>query len=65
MGYAPTSTGQLCPFDFAKPRMSSRTLDVFGEAVQMAAELWERGSEDERISDAMQRICAHNATILG
>jgi len=65
MGYAPTSTGQLRPFDFAKPRMSSRTLDVFDEAVQMAAELWERGSEDERISDAMQRICAHNATILG
>ncbi len=65
MGYAPTAAGQLRPFDFAKPRMSSRTLDVFNEALHMAAELWERGSEDERISDAMRRICAHNATILG
>ncbi len=65
VGYAPTTAGQLRPFDFAKPRMSSRTLDVFDEALEMAAELWERGSEDERVTDAMQRICAHNATILG
>lgn len=65
MGYAPTAAGQLRPFDFRKPRMSSRTLDVFDEALHIAVELWERGSEDERVTDAMQRICAHNAAILG
>ena len=64
MGYAPTAAGQLRPFDFAKPRMSSRTLEVFDEALHMAVELWERGSRDERITDAMRRTCAQNATLL-
>ena len=44
--------------------MSSRTLDVFDEALEMAEELWERGSDDERISDTMRRTCAHSAALL-
>ena len=64
MGYAPTAAGQLRRFDFGTPGMSSRTLDVFDEARQMATELWERGSQDERVTVAMRRICAHNATLL-
>lgn len=64
MGYAPTAAGQLRPFDFVMPRMSSRTLDVFDKAIEMATELWERGSQDERVTVSMRRICAANASLL-
>jgi hypothetical protein len=44
--------------------MSSRTLDVFDDALEMAVELWERGSDSDRISETMRRVCAQNAALL-
>lgn len=64
MLYAPTADGQLPPRTFARPLVTSDTLDVWDDAREAAALLWARGADDPRVSDDMRAICAGNAGAL-
>jgi hypothetical protein len=64
MLYAPTADGQLPPRTFARPLVTSDTLDVWEDAREAASLFWGRGADDPRVSDDMRAICADNARAL-
>ncbi len=64
MLYAPTADGQVPPRVFALPHATSDTLDVWDDARMAARELWQRASDDARVSDDVRRFSAANANAL-
>ena len=65
MLYAPAADGQLPSRSFALPPATADTLDVWEDARMAARELWQRASDDGRVSEDMRRASAGNATALG
>ena len=64
MLYAPSADGQVPSRAFTLPPATADTLDVWDEARMAAAEVWQRGSDDGRVSDDVRRLCAANAKVL-
>jgi hypothetical protein len=64
MLYAPAADGQVLPRTFAPPHATADTLDVWDDARAAARELWQRASDDARISDDVRTIAAANANAL-
>jgi hypothetical protein len=64
MLYAPTADGQLPPRTFAPPHATADTLEVWDDARAAAHELWQRASDDARVSDDIRRLSAANANAL-
>lgn len=65
MLYAPAADAQVLPRTFAPPHATADTLEVWDEARAAARELWQRASDDARVSDDVRTISAANAKALG
>jgi len=64
MLYAPAADGQLPARTFALPPVTADTLDVWDDARLAAREVWQRSSDDGRLSDDLRRSSAANARAL-
>jgi hypothetical protein len=64
MLYAPTADGQVPPRTFAPPHATADTLEVWDDARAAARELWQRASDDARVSDGVRTLSAANASAL-
>ncbi len=64
MLYAPSADGQVLPRIFALPHATADTLDVWHDARMAARELWQRASDDGRLSDDIRSSSAANARAL-
>lgn len=64
MLYAPSADGQVAPRSFARPLATAVTLDVWDDARAAARELWQRASDDSRVSDDVRAVAAANAKAL-
>ncbi len=64
MLYAPAADGQVPARAFAPPHATADTLEVWDDARAAARELWQRASDDARVSDEMRTVSAANATAL-
>jgi hypothetical protein len=64
MLYAPSADGQVPSRIFGLPHATADTLDVWDEARTAAREFWQRGSDDDRLSDDIRHSCAANARML-
>jgi len=64
MLYAPTADGQVPPRTFAPPHPTADTLEVWDDARAAARELWQRASDDARVSDDVRTLSAANANAL-
>jgi hypothetical protein len=61
MLYAPSEDGQVPSRIFASPHATADTLDLWDDARMAARELWQRASDDGRLSDDFRCVCAVNA----
>jgi hypothetical protein len=64
MLYAPSADGQVPFRRFTPPHATADTLDVWNDARSAAAELWQRASDDARLSDDVRSLGAANARLL-
>lgn len=64
MLYAPTADGQVPPRTFVPPYATADTLEVWEDARAAARELWQRASDDARLSDDARVFSAANAKTL-
>ena len=62
--YAPSADGHVPSRIFALPHATADTLDVWDDARMAARELWQRASDDGRLSDDTRCCCAANAKAL-
>jgi hypothetical protein len=61
MLYAPSEDGQVPSRIFASPHPTADTVDLWDDARMAAREFWQRASDDGRLSDDLQCVCAANA----
>jgi hypothetical protein len=64
MLYAPTADGHVPRQTFVPPHATAETLEVWDDARATARELWQRASDDARVSDDVRALSAANATAL-
>jgi hypothetical protein len=64
MLYAPTADGQVPPRTFIPPYATTDTLEVWENARAAARDLWQRASDDARLSDDVRAFSAANAKAL-
>ncbi len=64
MLHAPTADGQVPERVFTRPHPGADTLDVWDSARVTATTLWQRASDDPRVSEGMRRIATANARLL-